>query len=531
MNRILYHSSYFFITIFVMIYWISLPAQAGEIIINNKENSAKLTEYKTMEKNLQSLADSDKRISLSVIGRSDKNNIPIYLLKISNEDWQNEKLRVMIIARTHGSEPAGMEAAVSFIKELSRNIDGNSQKYLNDIDFYVIPCLNPDGANYALETYKRSNKWWDKTGRKNGMGIDLNRDYNALESGETRTCVSTYNSIRPHIIIDLHEFSSIPVLVAGKGWWRARYFDVLVGAGRHPDIYPPLADFAHKVCEDTVFPGLKSKGVRSFYYPSEGGNLNPLSLSGITAADYFNLRNSLTFLVETAGYDQGEKTLKKRISWHRLTLSILLDELCKKKTEIFRLTKDSCNFARERETITLKMGTLPVDVEMNGIKSANHTLSSQVTVNGRKYYSKLTVKFRKGNPLDKEILDLPSGYMVTATNKDFIEKLMIHGIKVFEALKVVRNKSATIPAHAFYIPADQEASAIIGYVLDPAAQKFNRYSILDRVLVMPVELSLEMKNFRLIQSPEEIPDVIDRFNDFMSGLMENTGVEDRNEDN
>ena len=531
MNRIIYRSIYSFMAIILMMNCVSLTARADGHIKSHKEKTGKLTEYKTMEKELQSLADKDKRISMSVIGQSEKNNIPIYLLEFRNENYQDEKLRVMIVARTHGSEPAGMEAVISFIRNLTADMNGDTQKYLANIDFHIIPCLNPDGANYALESYRKSNGWWDKTGRRNGMGIDINRDYNALESRETQTCVSAFNTIKPHVVIDLHEFSSIPVVVAGKGWWRARYFDVLLGAGRHPDVYPPLARFAHKVCEEKVFPGLKAEGVRSFYYPSEGGNLNPLSLSGITAADYFNLRNSLTFLVETAGYDQGEKTIEKRTRWHRLTLKILLDELCTNKAEIIKLTEDSRRYAAERETITLKMGSLPVEVEIDGVKSANHTLTSQVKVDGRKFFSKLTVKFRKGNPLDKEILDLPSGYMVTVTHKDFIGKLMLHGIKVYEALKVVRNKSATIPAHAFYIPADQESSAIIGYILDPAAQKINNYSLVDRVLVMPVELSLNMENFRQIQSMEEIPDVIDRFNDFMSGLMEKTGVEDGNEDN
>lgn len=531
MNRIVYHSFYFFMTIITMLSCISLPAGAEEPSKIHKENTGKLTEYKTMEKDLQSLTNSDKRICLSVIGQSEKNNIPIYLLAFKTEDGQSEKLRVLIIARTHGSEPAGMEAAVSFIRNLSTNVDGNAQKYLTNIDFYIIPCLNPDGANYALENYRRSNGWWDKTGRHNGTGIDINRDYNALEARETQTCVSAFNSIEPHVIIDLHEFSSIPVVVAGKGWWRAGYFDVLLGAGRHPDVYPPLSEFARKICEDKVFPGLKAEGVRSFYYPSEGGNLIPLSLSGITAADYFNLRNSLTFLIETAGYDQGEKTINKRTRWHLLTLKILLDELCKNKNEIIKLTGNSRKFAAKRETITLKMGTLPIDVEINGVKAANHTLNAQVKVDGRKYYSKLTVKFRKGNPLDKEMLDMPGGYVVTPANKDFIEKLMLHGIKVYEALKVVRNKSASIPAHAFYIPTDQETSAIIGYVLDPEAQKINRYSVMDRVLVRPVELSPDMKNFRQLQSMEEIPEVIDNFNDFMSRLLEKAGVEDKNEDN
>jgi len=519
---------FYCVFLFVVILSIFNSVYSAEIPRTPSEKKNYFTKYGEMVNFLRKISESDKNILMEEIGKSDRYNTPIYLITIDDGKIPDDKkLKVMIIARAHGSEPAGMEAMIKFIRDMAY---GKKSDYLKHFSFYIIPCLNPDGSRSALDNYRKTGGFWDRSGRENSRGIDINRDYQALRSSEARTCVRLFNRVSPHVVFDLHEFSSIPIVVTRYGWWRANCFDVLMGAGRNPDIYPPLAEYAREVCVKKVFPGLKSTGTRVYFYPDTQGNLGSLKNMAVTAADYFNLRNAMTFLIETGAYDQGLKTLKKRTTRQQQTMTIILDDLMENNEKVKDLINKSKEFAREREGITLSMKTIPVKVKIEGKDSTTHTFKSRVNINNKLYRWDQKIEFREGDPDKREILDLPSGYIVIGHHVDYIYKLMLHGIDVYESLKVVRNQSATIPAHVFYIPQNQESSAIIGLVLDRKAIMKNKHPLIERVLVMPVEMPVDLKNFRKIKSRDEIFGVILRFNEFMGNLMKGIGVEDKTED-
>lgn len=506
-------------------------AYSGEILKTPFEITGEFTKYDEMVKYLKEIADSNKNISMGEIGKSERYRTPIYLVTIDDKKVPDDKkIKVMIIARAHGCEPAGMEAMIGFIRDIACKKNGRTANYLKNFTFYIIPCLNPNGSRDALENYKKTGGFWDRSGRRNLNGTDINRDYQALKSSEARTCVRVFNRFSPDVVFDLHEFSSIPVAVTRYGWWRANRFDVLLGAGRNPNVYPPLAKYAREICKKKVFPGLKSGGTRAFYFPGADGNMGSMRHMGVTAADYFNLRNAMTFLIETGAYDQGLKTLKKRLERQQQTLMIILDELTGNKDRVKSLIDKSREFAREREGITIAMKTIPVSVNIDGKDSPSHTFKARVSINKKSYEWDQKIEFKGGDPDKRDILDLPGGYIVIGPHVDYINRLMLHGINVYESLKVIRNQSATIPAHVFYIPQNQESSAIIGLVLDRKAVMKNRYPLTERVLVMPVEMPVDLKNFRKIKSRDEIFGVILRFNEFMGNLMKNMGVEDKTED-
>ena len=70
-------------------------------------------------------------------------------------------VRIYISTGIHGDEPAGPLAALRLLQE---------NNWPPDAEIVLLPCLNPDG--FVLNT------------RGNANGIDLNRDYRHLESGE-----------------------------------------------------------------------------------------------------------------------------------------------------------------------------------------------------------------------------------------------------------------------------------------------------------------------------------------------------------
>ena len=107
---------------------------------------------------------------------------------------------ILIIGTMHGEEPQGFYA----IKNYFFNENINDTK--NNI--YIIPCLNPDGMN--------------KNQRKNGNGVDLNRNYPTKNweltpfdseyfggnapagEDETKFVINTIEMIKPYLILTLH---------------------------------------------------------------------------------------------------------------------------------------------------------------------------------------------------------------------------------------------------------------------------------------------------------------------------------------
>jgi len=286
-------------------------------------------------------------------------------------------------------------------------------------------------------------------------------------------------------VLDLHEYSSVPIVVAGSGWWRARYFDFLVGAGRHPDVYPPLSRLARRIAEEAVFPRMRKMGFKGEYYALSGGSFDSTPNMGVTAADYFNLRNALTFLVETAGYDQGGRTVFKRRDNHVRILGILLDELAAGRQEIAALVEDSREFAKKRQGITLQMQRKPRLVEIDGRKTASFTDEAFITIDGKSYRSEVRVRFEEGDPLRREMAALPPCYVLLTQSRDLLEKLIFHEIEVFQARSPIETPGFRILPGCFIVPAAQENSAIAGLLLDERAYGRNRYSPKERCLVLP----------------------------------------------
>lgn len=93
------------------------------------------------------------------------------------------KARVLLSAGIHGDEPATTEAlAHMFVSDLVPS----------DIEFHVFPCLNPRGMRLGM--------------RETSEGLDMNRDYQLLESEEVRTHIRRLESLPDFdVAVLLHE--------------------------------------------------------------------------------------------------------------------------------------------------------------------------------------------------------------------------------------------------------------------------------------------------------------------------------------
>ncbi|WP_319589838.1 M14 family metallopeptidase [uncultured Draconibacterium sp.] len=107
-------------------------------------------------------------VSMAELAKS-KEGRTINYLQIGNPD---SKKMLMVLSRQHPPEITGWLAMQAFIERICTD-DELSEKFRNEYNIFLVPCVNPDGVD---------NGHW----RHGAGGIDLNRDWDDFNQPETR---------------------------------------------------------------------------------------------------------------------------------------------------------------------------------------------------------------------------------------------------------------------------------------------------------------------------------------------------------
>jgi hypothetical protein len=118
------------------------------------------------------------------------------------------KRNVMLWTQMHGDEPTATMAVFDILQFLTKSdsFDAYRNKILSELTIYVIPMLNPDGA----EIFKR----------RNAQDIDLNRDALDKKSLEATLLWKMADSIKPVFGFNLHDQS--PYYTVGESGKQTR---------------------------------------------------------------------------------------------------------------------------------------------------------------------------------------------------------------------------------------------------------------------------------------------------------------------
>ena len=126
-------------------------------------------------------------ITVSEEGRS-AGGRPLFLVHLKR-GGAKARFKAFFYAQQHGNEVAGKDAQLYLI----RAIFEHPEVLPEDVDLYLMPMLNPDGAVAGK--------------RRNDANADLNRDHLLLAQSETQTFYRVARRILPHVSVDCHEFT------------------------------------------------------------------------------------------------------------------------------------------------------------------------------------------------------------------------------------------------------------------------------------------------------------------------------------
>lgn len=160
------------------------PADPG-FPVDHRHLKASLS-FEAMQTLLQSVAKPGL-ITVTEEGRS-AGGRPIYLVRL-NRGGAKARFKAFFYAQQHGNEVSGKDALLYLI----RSIAERPECLPGDVDLYLMPVVNPDGA----VAYRRTND----------AKADLNRDHLLQSQPETRTLYRVVRRILPHLAVDCHEFT------------------------------------------------------------------------------------------------------------------------------------------------------------------------------------------------------------------------------------------------------------------------------------------------------------------------------------
>jgi hypothetical protein len=148
-----------------------------------------LLEHDEVERRLQAVSAADpsryifEKVGASLEGRS-----------INMITTGSGPFRVLLWSQMHGDEPTATAALFDVFDYFERHrADPVVQRILSSLTLYVVPMLNPDGA--------------ERFQRRNAQGIDINRDALSLQTPEGQVLKSIRDRFNPRVGFNLHNQS------------------------------------------------------------------------------------------------------------------------------------------------------------------------------------------------------------------------------------------------------------------------------------------------------------------------------------
>ncbi|HOC41892.1 MAG TPA: M14 family zinc carboxypeptidase [Thermoanaerobaculales bacterium] len=171
---------------------------AGFSLPDDHRTLTRTTSFAEMEAFLHSVEGADG-VTLSIEGRSSAGR-PLYVVHLTGAG--ERPWRILLYAQQHGDEVSGKDALLYLVRDIARD----PGLLPADVDLWVMPMVNPDGA--------------EANTREGSTGADLNRDHISLEQPETQALHRLARRLRPAVAVDCHEFGRDSESWLQRGWLK-----------------------------------------------------------------------------------------------------------------------------------------------------------------------------------------------------------------------------------------------------------------------------------------------------------------------
>jgi hypothetical protein len=232
-------------------------------------------EYHTFEElwvHLDSLSSLYPEIfRLDTLGFSQFMQLPIPVVKISeNPEAEEDEPAILYDGMHHAREPVGMECCLEIMEYLLSQYSTNPQvkQWIDNAEIFIIPCLNPDGWKYNVDSFPNNPMWRKNMRDNNGNGIfepgydgvDLNRNYDFWwEYGDPDPFSEAYRGPAPFSETETIAKRNLvvtqkPVLsISYHSWGETVLYVKYVGYSDAPD-WPVMYEVANHIAG--LIPGL-----------------------------------------------------------------------------------------------------------------------------------------------------------------------------------------------------------------------------------------------------------------------------------
>lgn len=363
-----------------------------------ESNFTKLTSHSELTQFIKEVDDKSDLINSEVLTKSAEGRelFAVYFSK-GKFGADKNKIKVLIFAQQHGNEQSGKEAALLLINEL---LKPENQYLFDRIDFCLIPQMNPDGS--------------EKNQRRNGNGVDLNRNHLILTEPETIALHKIFDKYLFEVTMDVHEYWPF-----GEEWKKLgfrRNFDVTVGAVTNINISEKIKKLSYEKYLPFAFDFITNHGFTAFHYlPGGPVGVDYLRYSTFDINDgrqSFGIQNTLSFIQEGMnGENYSTDNLERRAKSQMTGMLALLKFSYDNKDKIKQVV------AAEREKLVGNEVDNKVAIQLDHFPDG-----TELELKLFSYYSgeDTVVTVKDFRPVVKSTYDVerPVGYLIP---KKFIE--------------------------------------------------------------------------------------------------------------
>jgi len=361
---------------------------------------SKLTSHEELKHFVQKVDENYDLIKTEVLTKSSEGRelFVVYFLK-AEFGKDESKIKVLIFAQQHGNEQSGKEGALLLIKELLKP----ENRFLFDkIDFALVPQMNPDGS--------------EKNQRRNGNGMDLNRNHLILTEPEIFALHELFDNYHFEVTMDVHEYWPF-----GEEWKKLGFrknCDETIGAITNINISKELRELSYKEYIPFIFKYISNKGFTAFHYlPGGPPNVDYIRYSTFDINDgrqSFGIQNTFSFIQEGInGENYSTDNLEHRAKGQMTGMLGLLEFAYNHKDEIKNLV------ATEREKLVGNQVSNKVAIQLDHFSDGNKLELPQLSYYSNKDTMVTVDDFR---PIVKSIYDVnrPKGYLIPKTLTEII---------------------------------------------------------------------------------------------------------------